>query len=40
MAWFGDLALMVGDGVDGLELVGAMRLDHMALIADFFSAVL
>lgn len=40
MAWPGDLALMVGDGVDWLELDGVLRLENIELTAAFFSAVL
>lgn len=34
------LPLMVGDGVDGLELDGVLRLVHTELTAAFLSAVL
>lgn len=40
MAWFGDFALMVGDGVDWLEPHGVLRLVQAELTAAFFSAVL
>lgn len=34
------LPLMVGEGVDGLELDGVLRFVHTELTAAFFSAVL
>lgn len=40
LAWLGVLALIVGEGVDGLELDGVLRFVHAELTAAFFSAVL